>query len=63
MLPASYTLQGKAISHENGPRAGGGYSQVWHGSLGDQEVAIKVIRVFGAPQKLKKVFTMAHLDT
>lgn len=38
------------------PLAGGGFADVYHGSQGDIEVAIKVLRVFGDKQVLRVCF-------
>lgn len=58
LLPASYTLQGIATVDGAVPWARGGFSDVWRGTLGDEEVAVKVIMT--ADAKLKKVFAVAH---
>ena len=57
VLPASYTLQGEVIVSDGMPWAGGGFSEVWRGTLGCEKVAIKVIKktIANDPEKLMKV--------
>ena len=57
VLPASYTLRGEVSVSDQWPLNCGGYSEVWRGTLGCEEVAIKAIHVTisADPEKMKKV--------
>jgi hypothetical protein len=57
VLPASYTLQGEVEVSNMGRWGRAGFSVVWRGTLGREEIAIKVIDLRGGanPKKLKKV--------
>lgn len=54
-LPTSMIIDNVQKSG-NHPLAGGGFADVYHGSQGDIEVAIKVLRVFGNKQVLRVCF-------
>jgi len=58
ILPNPYIIPGPKIKKlGNSPIASGGFSDVWPGMYGEDEVAIKVIRYYESDdiQKIKKV--------
>ena len=63
MLPASYKLQGVVEVSEMIARIGTGYSEVWRGTLGSENVAVKAIKMtFNTPlEDLKKVCAVTQL--
>ena len=63
ILPTSYHLDDKQVKKLNDvPFASGGYSDVWRGSYGEENVSIKAFRVYTTDniKYLTKVLTISH---
>lgn len=54
LLPSSMTIHDVKRKGSD-PIAGGGFADVWRGTQGDLDVAMKVLRIFGERESSKQV--------
>ena len=61
VLPRCLVLSNVTIKGDiTSPATGGGYADVWEGSLDGSSVALKVLREFNNPAALRKVRMSSH---